>query len=100
VRKFAFKFLHSSQQGFDEMDAALAAGQVERVRELGHRIKSAARTVGAIGMAELCQQLEHLAAGEPEAERAAAAELVARLWTLLAAISEQIVQNTTFADGS
>ena len=100
VRKFAFKFLQSTQEGFDEMEAALGKGQVERVRELGHRIKSAARTVGAIGMADLCQQLEQLPAGAPADEHAAAAALLARLWTLLEQITEQIMQNTTFANDS
>ncbi|MES2150830.1 MAG: PAS domain S-box protein [Pseudomonadota bacterium] len=96
VRKFAFKFLQSSQEGFEEMDACLASGNIERIRELGHRIKSAARTVGAIGMAELCLRLENLAHGEQE--RAEAQSLVARLWPLLERITEQIMQNTTFAN--
>ena len=100
VRKFAFKFLQTTQAGFDEMEQSLGAGDVQRVRELGHRIKSAARTVGALGMADLCEQLEHLphlAAESPGAERAQARALVARLWPLLEQITEHIMQNTTFA---
>ena len=99
VRKFAFKFLQTTQAGFDEMEQSLGAGDVQRVRELGHRIKSAARTVGALGMAELCEQLEHLPADTPGAPGAAAQarELVARLWPLLEQITEHIMQNTTFA---
>ncbi|MFB9245246.1 ABC transporter substrate-binding protein [Massilia antarctica] len=97
VRKFAFKFLQTTQAGFDEMETALAAGDVQRVRELGHRIKSSARTVGAMGMGELCLRLENLAHGSPASERAEARALVAQLWPLLAQITEQIMQNTTFA---
>ncbi|UOD31459.1 ABC transporter substrate-binding protein [Massilia violaceinigra] len=97
VRKFAFKFLQTTQAGFEEMETALAAGDIARVRELGHRIKSSARTVGAMGMGELCLRLENLPRGSPASERAEAAALVAQLWPLLARITEQIMQNTTFA---
>ena len=51
VRKFAIKFLQSARDGVCEMEAALVRGEVELLRQLGHRIKSAARTVGAFGMA-------------------------------------------------
>ncbi|RSZ56769.1 PAS domain S-box protein [Massilia atriviolacea] len=97
VRKFAFKFLQTTQDGFEEMETALAAGDIARVRELGHRIKSSARTVGAMGMGELCLRLENLAHGSPASERAEAKALIAQLWPLLARITEQIMQNTTFA---
>jgi len=98
VRKFAFKFLQSTQEGFEEMDAALKSGQIARLRELGHRIKSSARTVGAMGMADLCLRLENLATGSPEQERAEAAMLVEQLWSLLEKITEQVMLNTTFAN--
>ncbi|MES2261060.1 MAG: PAS domain S-box protein [Pseudomonadota bacterium] len=98
VRKFAFKFLQTTQSGFQDMETALAGGQVERVRELGHRIKSSARTVGALGMADLCQALELLAAGETADEVARARAILARLWPLLERVTEQIMTNTTFAN--
>jgi two-component system sensor histidine kinase/response regulator len=97
VRKFAFKFLQSTQGGLDEMESCLAAGNVARVRELGHRIKSAARTVGALGMADLCERLEHLPLVDEATDKAEAGALVARLWPLLEQITEHIMQNTTFA---
>lgn len=100
VRKFAFKFLQTTQGGFEEMESALAAGNVDRVRELGHRIKSAARTVGALGMADLCEKLEHLPVTGPTEDRAAARAIVATLWPLLEQITEHIMQNTTFASDS
>ena len=95
IRKFAFKFLQTTEAGFAEMEAALAAGELQKVRELGHRIKSSARAVGALGMAELCLQLEQLA---PDAAAAAARKVLDRLWPLLHAVSEHIMTNTTFAD--
>ena len=98
VKKFAVKFLQSSQGGFEEMETSLAAGNVQRVRELGHRIKSAARTVGALGMAELCERLEHLAPGTPAQEMAAARPIVAALWPLLAQITEHIRHTGAFSN--
>jgi len=99
IRKFAFKFLQTTEAGFNEMEAALAAGELQKLRELGHRIKSSARAVGALGMAELCLQMEQLA---PDADAktgaAAARSLLDRLWPLLSAVSEHIMTNTTFAD--
>ncbi len=97
VRKFAFKFLQTTQKAFEDMETALAAGNVQQVRELGHRIKSAARTVGALGLGTLCEQLEALPVTTRETERAEASAIVARLWPLLAQITEHIMQNTTFA---
>jgi two-component system sensor histidine kinase/response regulator len=80
------------------METSMAAGDVTRVRELGHRIKSAARTVGALGMADLCEQLERLpTTGDTESQLATARELVAQLWQLLEQVTEHIMQNTTFA---
>ncbi|WP_229219144.1 PAS domain S-box protein [Duganella sp. BJB1802] len=96
VRKFAFKFLHNAQDGLAQMERALQKGDLAGVRELGHRLKSPARTVGALGMGELMLQLEQLPA-EGMPERAAAA-ILAQLWVLLEQITEQIMTNTTFAD--
>ncbi len=98
VRKFAFKFLQSTQDGFADMDAALARGDVQQVRELGHRIKSAARTVGALGMGELCLELEQLPLSDSRQECAQAGAIVAKLWPLLELITEQIMNNTSFAN--
>jgi len=98
VRKFAFKFLQTTQDGFGDIDAALARGDVHQVRELGHRIKSSARTVGALGLAELCHSLETLAPGEAADEAERARRIVARLWPLLEQITEQIMNNTSFAN--
>ena len=72
------------------MEAALARGEVQAVRELGHRIKSAARTVGAFGMADLCQHLEHLAPGEPAGEVARAQVIVSQLGGLLKQVSQRV----------
>jgi CheY-like chemotaxis protein/HPt (histidine-containing phosphotransfer) domain-containing protein len=94
VRKFAVKFLLSSQEGVRDMEAALVRGEVQAVRELGHRIKSAARSVGAFRMGDLCEDLEHLAQGEGAGEAAAARAIVAQLKDLLEQTSKQVMEHT------
>jgi PAS domain S-box-containing protein len=99
VRKFAFKFLHNTQDGLTQIERALARGDLAAVRELGHRLKSPARTVGALGMGELLGELEQLSAdGGREDGLGRARALLAQLWALLERITEQIMTNTTFAD--
>jgi PAS domain S-box-containing protein len=63
MRKYALMFLDSAREGMDEVDEALAQGDVVRLAELGHRIKSSARAVGAYSFAELCMALERLRKG-------------------------------------
>jgi PAS domain S-box-containing protein len=96
IRKFAFKFLQTAQETLAQMDTALSLGELQTLRDLGHRLKSAARTVGALGMGELCWELECLPLGDDAAARAAS--LLARLWPLLDQVTEQIMTNTTYAN--
>jgi len=63
MRKYALMFLDSAREGMDEVDEALAQGDMARLAELGHRIKSSARAVGAYSFAELCLALERLRKG-------------------------------------
>lgn len=92
VNRFAIKFVESSQEGVCDMEAALARGEVQPVRELGHRIKSAARGVGAFSMADLCEDLELLAPGEADSDVARAQPMVAQLKGLLAQVREQVIK--------
>ena len=94
VRKFAIKFLQNSQDGIRDMEAALGRGEVQAVRELGHRLKSAARSVGALSMADLCEDLEQLAPGEGASVVARAHFMVAQLKDLRERVAEQVMDNT------
>ncbi|WP_083296203.1 response regulator [Duganella sp. HH101] len=94
LRKFAYKFLLSSQEGVRDMDAALLRGEVQTVRELGHRIKSAARSVGAFRMADVCEDLERLAPGEAASEVAGARSKVEQLKDLLEQVTQHVMQTT------
>ena len=99
VRKFAFKFLQNTQDGLNQMESALQRGDLAALRELGHRLKSPARTVGALGMGELLLELEQLPVTVSDADNQQRARaLLHKLWQLLEQITEQIMTNTTFAD--
>ncbi|GGB87375.1 CHASE domain-containing protein [Pseudoduganella buxea] len=63
MRKYALMFLDSAREGMEEIDEALAHQDLARLAELGHRIKSSARAVGAHSFAELCLALERLRKG-------------------------------------
>jgi PAS domain S-box-containing protein len=87
MRKYAFMFLETAREGLLEIDRALAAGDVERAAGVAHRIKSSARTVGAMGFGDVCADLE------AQRERGAIAQarsLAARLRALLARLERHI----------
>lgn len=90
VAKLLRRFAETSASGVAEMQACLAAGDVQRMRELGHRIKSAARMVGAEAMARLCERMEKLPQSDAATERAGAAALLAELLPMLAEVSARI----------
>ena len=94
IRKFAHAFLRSSQDGIRDMEAALARGDVETARQVGHRMKGAARTVGAFSMGDLCEEMEQLAPGEENIEKAEAMAVLERLQALLPQLASHIAQNT------
>jgi CheY-like chemotaxis protein/HPt (histidine-containing phosphotransfer) domain-containing protein len=58
MRKYAFLFLDAARDGMQEIDRALVAQEPARAAAVAHRLKSAARTVGALGFGDLCEELE------------------------------------------
>jgi PAS domain S-box-containing protein len=80
MRKYAVMFLASGRDGLAEIEAALAARDMKRLSELGHRIKSSARAVGALAFAELCLALERL---KQDNDPARAAQIVAHMAPML-----------------
>jgi len=87
IAKFARMFVASMHDTLSEIEAALAQANMVRVAALGHRAKSSARTVGAIGFADLCQALEQCKqAGDYDQ----ACGIACQMGPLLARISEQI----------
>jgi signal transduction histidine kinase/ligand-binding sensor domain-containing protein/CheY-like chemotaxis protein/HPt (histidine-containing phosphotransfer) domain-containing protein len=51
-------FTRSSAQALKDIESALAAGEFDNARAFCHKIKSAAANVGAMGFAELLEELE------------------------------------------
>jgi HPt (histidine-containing phosphotransfer) domain-containing protein len=89
MRKYANMFIDSAQDGLREVHAALEAGDMQRLSELGHRIKSSARAVGAMSFADLCLALEKMAPADG-IERARA--IVVQMQPLLDRLREHIAQ--------
>ena len=87
VRRFALKFLASAQEILTEMDELLRQGDRDALGSAGHRLKSSAKTVGAIRFADLCQQLEEWRAGGSLAE---AKTIISRLHDLLELIHSHV----------
>ena len=95
MRKYAFMFLDSARDGLDELGQALDRVDGERVSDLGHRIKSSARAVGATSFGQLCVELEEMR-GSFDAARARA--LVARMYALLDQLERHIAQELTVSE--
>ena len=92
MRKYAFMFLDSARDGIAELGQALDRNDGERVADLGHRIKSSARAVGAVSFGELCVALEDMR-GSFEPERAR--ELVGGMYVLLDQLERHLAQELT-----
>ena len=83
------KFLASLQKDMTDIDAALQREDLPALGALGHRSKTPARMVGAIGFADLCQALEDNALdGNLEKAR----NIVVQLRLLPAQIKEHIAR--------
>lgn len=89
MRKYALLFLESAQHALGDIGVALEAGDVERAADLGHRLKSSARAIGAMGFADLCAALE---AARADAGTDAARALAGRMAELLMRLAEHIEQ--------
>ncbi|NML59963.1 response regulator [Massilia sp. RP-1-19] len=95
MRKYAFMFLDSARDGLAELGQALDRADGERVSDLGHRIKSSARAVGATSFGQLCLALETMRGNyEPDHAR----DLVARMYALLEQLERHIAQELTVTE--
>ena len=75
----------------------VGARDLSRVADLGHRTKSSARAVGAMGFSQMCQELERMRDnGTVEGARA----LLTRMDALLDVLSEHVAQELTVSQGS
>jgi len=75
-RRLLERFLLSAQEQVAAIGAAATAGDTGTVADVAHKLKSAARTVGATLLGELCQEVESVGrAGEAQTCRALADRL-------------------------
>jgi HPt (histidine-containing phosphotransfer) domain-containing protein len=60
-RKFALLFVSSLEDVLNQIDAAMASGDMATLAAMGHRAKSTALNIGAAKLSGLCLQLEQAA---------------------------------------
>ena len=68
IAKFARKFVVASASSHDQLLLHLKNGDLGRTEQVAHRMKSAAMTVGARGLARSCEALEKACASGDAAE--------------------------------
>ncbi len=91
IRKYALMFVSSTHDTLAEITTTLANADMLGVSALGHRAKSSAKTVGALGFADLCLSLEQCKRAEDYDK---ACGIVAQMQPLLARIAKQIDKET------
>jgi CheY-like chemotaxis protein/HPt (histidine-containing phosphotransfer) domain-containing protein len=94
MRKYAFLFLDSARDGLAELSEALDRQDLARAADLGHRIKSSARAVGAMSFGDLCLALEGFRNGGTVPEARA---IVNQMYPLLDRLRTHIVAELSVA---
>lgn len=87
LNNFVSLFIDTAQQTLDEMDAELAKADYPVLVALGHRLKSVARTVGAVRFGDLCHELELINQENGEKEARA---IIEKLNNLFIQIKKQL----------
>jgi signal transduction histidine kinase/HPt (histidine-containing phosphotransfer) domain-containing protein len=89
VRRYARLFADAIPETLVELQGTLARKDLPALADLGHRLKSSARMVGAMGFATLCQSLEEFrSVGDVEQAQC----IVDQMPLLLAAVSADITR--------
>jgi PAS domain S-box-containing protein len=88
IREFLHDFRLSAGKAAAEIDTAYQAGQVMLVGAVAHRLKSSARSVGALALGDLCAHLE--TAGK-NVEEQRLADLIPRFKTEISAVEAYLV---------
>lgn len=73
-------FLESTRTGIGEMQEAMGQGDMKSLLEIGHRHKSASRSMGAAHLADLFGHLEGVAKAGDEVQTAALGKEIAEVW--------------------
>ena len=88
-QRFARLFIDSVSVTLAELDKALADEDMATLADLGHRLKSSSRMVGALGFAAMCQRLEDM---RDDATLLQARSVVDQMPGLLALVSAQLAK--------
>ena len=88
-RRFATLFIESVSGTLAELDQALAAGDMGKLSDLGHRLKSSSSMVGALGFAAMCQRLEDM---RDDATLLQARKVVDQMPAILAMVSAELAK--------
>ena len=88
-QRFARLFIESVSGTLAELDQALAAEDLGKLADLGHRLKSSSSMVGALGFAAMCQRLENM---RDDATLLQAREVVDRMPDILAIVSAELAK--------
>ena len=81
------KFMVSADKQCSQIETAMTADDIETIKQIAHTLKSAARSVGALALGELCQSLEVTGGSQ---DHAACRAQVQDLSTALAAVVQKI----------
>ena len=96
VRRYASLFVESIPETLAELETTLARRELSALADLGHRLKSSSRMVGAMGFAAMCQSLEGFRTdGTLDQARA----IVEKMRPLLAEVSADIDKALASSDG-
>lgn len=87
VRKFGLKFIEVANDTLSEMKMAQVNKDLPALGRLGHKLKSSARTIGALGFADLCEALEKAGINNDWRD---AESLLAKIPPLLERIAQQL----------
>ncbi|WP_156797123.1 Hpt domain-containing protein [Nitrosomonas sp. Is79A3] len=87
VRKFGLKFIEVASDTLAEMKEAQAKKDLAELGRLGHKLKSSARTIGALSFADLCEGLEKANTGN---DWSGAESLLEKIPPLLESITQQL----------
>jgi PAS domain S-box-containing protein len=89
LKKYACRFIDTAQQSMLETEQALAAGDTAKLGAIGHKLKSSASSVGAMGFAALCLALEQYGRAD---ELENARKIAPQLHALLLRIESEVKQ--------
>jgi HPt (histidine-containing phosphotransfer) domain-containing protein len=88
-QRLARLFIDSVSATLAELDKALADEDMATLADLGHRLKSSSRMVGALGFAAMCQRLEDM---RDDATLLQARGVVDQMPGLLALVSAELAK--------